>query len=125
MAEQEWMQIRERSAGGVPVVDVAGRMVLAEGESDNVLRDRVTEILAQGRRNIVVNLSQVTQVDTSGLKQLLAAHLAISRGGGRLCLASPTKRIKDLLGITRLNTLFEIYDSDQAAIDSFRKNVES
>jgi anti-sigma B factor antagonist len=119
MREQDWMQIRERPAGGIAVIDVSGRMVLAEGEIDSLLRDRVAELIAEGQRHIVVNLSQVTQVDTSGLKQLLAAHLAVSRLGGHLRLANPTKRIRDLLGITRLNTLFEIFDTEQAALDSF------
>jgi anti-sigma B factor antagonist len=119
MTEQEWMEIRVRAAGDVVVVEVIGRMVLTEGEIDSLLRDRVAELIAQGHRHIVVNLSQVTQVDTSGLKQLLAAHLAVSRLGGQLRLATPTKRIRDLLGITRLNTLFELFDSEQAAIDSF------
>jgi anti-sigma B factor antagonist len=119
MTEQEWMQIRERHAGTVAVVDVIGRMVLTEGEIDSLLRDRVADLITQGHQNIVVNLSQVTQVDTSGLKQLLAARLAVNRLGGHLRLANATKRIRDLLGITRLNTLFEIFDSEQAAIDSF------
>ena len=113
------MELREREAGLVAVIDVIGRMVLTDGESDNLLRDRVADLMDQGRQQIVVNLSQAGQVDTSGLKQLLAAHLAVTRRGGQLRLASPTKRIRDLLGITRLNTLFEIFDSEHAAIESF------
>jgi anti-sigma B factor antagonist len=119
MTDKEWMEIRERPAGEVAVVDVIGRMVLTEGEIDSLLRDRITDLIGRGYQHIVVNLSQVTQVDTSGLKQLLAAHLAVSRLGGHLRLANPTKRIRDLLGITRLNTLFEIFDSEKAAVDSF------
>ena len=119
MTDQDWMTIRERPAGAVAVVDVIGRMVLTEGDIDSLLRDRVADLIAQGHQHIVVNLSQVTQVDTSGLKQLLAAHLAVTRLGGHLRLANPTKRIRDLLGITRLNTLFEVFDNEQAAIDGF------
>jgi anti-sigma B factor antagonist len=119
MTEHDWMEIRHRPAGGVAVIDVIGRMVLTEGEIDSLLRDRVADLIAEGHRHIVVNLSQVTQVDTSGLKQLLAAHLAVTRLGAHLRLAHPTKRIRDLLGITRLNTLFEIFESEQAALDSF------
>ena len=119
MTEQDWMEIRQRPAGAVVIIDVIGRMVLTEGEIDSLLRDRVADLIGQGHRQIVVNLSQVTQVDTSGLKQLLAAHLAVGRLGGHLLLANPTKRIRDLLGITRLNTLFEIFDGEQAALDSF------
>jgi anti-sigma B factor antagonist len=113
------VEIREREAGRVAVIDISGRMVLTDGESDSLLRDRVAELVTQGRQHIVVTLSHVTQVDTSGLKQLLAAHLAVTRRGGQLLLANPTKRIRDLLGITRLNTLFEIFDSEQEAIQSF------
>jgi anti-sigma B factor antagonist len=127
MTEQEWMEIRQRPAGAIMIIDVIGRMVLTEGEIDSLLRDHVSNLIAQGHRQIVVNLSQVTQVDTSGLKQLLAAHLAVTRLGGHLLLATPTKRIRDLLGITRLNTLFEIFDTEQAAIDSFaaRPNLKT
>jgi anti-sigma B factor antagonist len=113
------MEIRERESGHVAVIDVIGRMVLTEGEDESLLRDRVADLLGDGRKQIVVNLSQVGQVDTSGLKQLLAAHLAVTRRGGRLRLASPTRRIRDLLGITRLNTLFEIFETEQAAVESF------
>jgi anti-sigma B factor antagonist len=119
MTERDRMEIRERSAGPVAVVEIIGRMVLSEGEGDSLLRDLVADLMAQGRNQVVVNLSRVTQVDTSGLKELLAAHLAITRLGGHLRLANPTKRIRDLLGITRLNTLFEIFDTEQAAVASF------
>ena len=124
MTDQEWMEIRERPVGAVTVVDVIGRMVLTEGEIDALLRDRIAELIARGRQDIVVNLSQVAQVDTSGLKQLLAAHLVVARLGGHLRLANPTKRIRDLLAITRLNSLFELYDTEQAAIDSFAANAD-
>jgi anti-sigma B factor antagonist len=127
MTEQEWMEIRQRPAGEIVIIDVIGRMVLTEGEIDSLLRDHVSDLITHDHRQIVVNLSQVTQVDTSGLKQLLAAHLAVTRLGGHLLLANPTKRIRDLLGITRLNTLFEIFETEQAAIDSFaaRSNLKT
>ena len=123
MTEQQSMEIRVRTVGEVAVLEVTGRMVLTEGETDSLLRDRVADLIAQGHRHIVVTLSQVTQVDTSGLKQLLAAHLAVTRLGGQLRLANPTKRIRGLLGITRLNTLFEMFDSEQAAIDSLARST--
>jgi anti-sigma B factor antagonist len=117
MSEQYGMEIRERREGGVAIVDVIGRMVLTEGESDGLLRDRVLRLVAEGHGCVIVNLAQVTQVDTSGLKQLLAAHLGMSRRSARMVLANPTKRIRDVLAITRLNTLFEVYDSEAAAVE--------
>lgn len=118
MTERDGMEIRERRAGTVVIIDVAGRMVLTEGESDSLLRDRVLELAGDGIVHVVVNLSQVVQVDTSGLKQLLSAHLSASRRGARLVLANPTRRIRDVLAITRLNTLFEVFETEAAAIES-------
>lgn len=118
MTERNGMEIRERNEGGLVIIDVVGRMVLTEGENDSLVRDRVLELIDEGRLHAIVNLSGVTQVDTSGLKQLLGAHLAVNRRGARLLLANPTRRIRDLLAITRLNTLFEIFDTEAAAIES-------
>jgi anti-sigma B factor antagonist len=117
MTERYGIEIRERREGHVVVVDLVGRMVLTEGESDSLLRDRVLGLVDEGHLQVIVNLSQVAQVDTSGLKQLLSAHLGMSRRGARLVLANPTKRIRDLLAVTRLNTLFEVFDTEAAAID--------
>jgi anti-sigma B factor antagonist len=111
------MEIRERRVGGIAVLDVIGRMVLGEGERDSLLRDHALDLLAQGQQHIVLNVSQVTQVDTSGLKELLAAHFAVTRGGGHLRLASPAPRVRDVLAITRLNSLFEVFDTEEDAID--------
>lgn len=118
MTERNGMEIRERRAGTVVVVDVVGRMVLTEGESDSLLRDRILAFVDEGSLHVVVNLSQVGQVDTSGLKQLLSAHLTASRRGARLLLANPTRRIRDVLAITRLNTLFEVFETEAEALES-------
>lgn len=118
MTVRSGMEIRERHEGGLVIIDVVGRMVLTEGEDDSLLRDRIVGLIDKGRLHVIVNLSRVTQVDTSGLKQLLGAHLALSRRGARLLLANPTRRIRDLLAITRLDTLFEIFDTEAAAIES-------
>jgi anti-sigma B factor antagonist len=115
------MQLHERTVGDVSVLDVTGRMVLSERSSDTLFRSTIADLLSVGRRQLVVNLSQVSQVDTSGLTALVTAHLTASKRGGALKLVSPTKRIRDLLGVTRLNTLFEIFDSEDAAVESFRE----
>ena len=113
------MQIREREVGEIAVLDVIGRMVLSERTSDNLFRNTVADLLDIGRRQLVINLAQVSQVDTSGLTALVSAHLTAAKRGGALKLVSPTKRVRDLLGITRLNTLFEIFDNEDAAVASF------
>jgi len=113
------MQIRERASGDVAILDVVGRMVLSERESDALFRKTVADLLSVGRRQLVINLSQVTQVDTSGLTALVSAHLSASTRGGSLKLVNPTRRVRDLLGITRLNTLFEVFDGEDDAIASF------
>lgn len=114
------MEIRQRVVGDVAVIDVVGRMVLGERANDTLFRNAVAEQLFAGHGQLVVNLSQVTQVDTSGLTALVTAHLTATKRGGALRLANPIKRIRELLDITRLNTLFVVFDSDDEAIASFR-----
>lgn len=119
------MDIRQRVVGDVAVIDVVGRMVLGERANDTLFRNAVAEQLSAGKGQLVVNLSQVTQVDTSGLTALVTAHLTAAKRGGALKLANPIKRIRELLDITRLNTLFVVFDTEDEAIASFRSNAES
>ena len=113
------MEIRQRVVGSVAVIDVVGRMVLGERTNDTLFRNAVAEQLSAGRGQLVVNLSQVTQVDTSGLTALVTAHLSAAKRGGALKLADPIKRIRELLDITRLNTLFVVFDTEEEAVASF------
>ena len=115
------MEIRQRVVEGVAVIDVVGRMVLGERANDTLFRNAVTEQLTACQGQLVVNLSQVTQVDTSGLTALVTAHLSAAKRGGALKLADPIKRVRELLDITRLNTLFTVFDSEDDALASFRK----
>jgi anti-sigma B factor antagonist len=96
-------------------------MVLSERTSDALFRGTISDLLSIGRRQLIVNLAQVSQVDTSGLTALVNAHLTASKRGGALKVVNPTKRIRDLLGVTRLNTLFEIFDNEDEAVASFAK----
>ena len=116
------MEIRQRVVGDVAVLDVIGRMVLGERTNDMLFRNAVAEQLSAGNGQLIVNLSQVAQVDTSGLTALVTGHVTAAKRGGAFKLANPTKRIRDLLSITRLNTLFDVYDSEDEAIASFRNN---
>ena len=115
------MEIQQRLVGDVAVIDVIGRMVLGERTNDTLFKSAIAEQLAAGRGQLVVNLSQVTQVDTSGLTALVTAHVTAAKRGGALKLADPVKRIRELLAITRLNTLFDVFDSEDSALASFTK----
>lgn len=113
------MEIRQSAVGAVTVLDPVGKLVLSEGESDSLLKDTVTGLLRQGRRRFMVNLAHVSQVDTSGLTSLVAAQITVLKQGGQIKLLNPTKRLRELLGITRLNTFFEVFDTERDAIESF------
>jgi anti-sigma B factor antagonist len=103
--------------GEVTVVDAAGRITLGEGAS--TLRDSIKSLLAEGKKQIVLNLAEVSYVDSSGVGELVSSFTSASRAGGRLKLLGVTKRIKDLLQITKLYTVFEIFDDEASALASF------
>jgi anti-sigma B factor antagonist len=103
--------------GEVMVVDVAGRITLGEGSSN--LREGVRELLNQGKRKILLNLGDVSYIDSSGIGELVSAFTSVSNQNGQLKLLNLTKRVKDLLQITKLYTVFDIYDDEAHAIRSF------
>ena len=111
------MQIEERSAGDVTVLDLKGKMTLGEG--DELLRDKINSLIQQGRRKVVLNLEDVPYIDSAGLGEIVRTYTTITRQGGSLKLLNLTKRITDLLSITKLLTVFETYDSEADAIRSF------
>jgi anti-sigma B factor antagonist len=111
------MEISERKVANVAIVDVSGRIVASD--TLDRLKDKVTSLIFQGDKNIVINLGNVSYVDSSGLGALVACHGTAIRGGGSVKLANVTKRIQDLLIMTRLLTVFEAHDSEEAAIASF------
>ena len=111
------MQIEERSAGDVTVLDLKGKMTLGEG--DELLRDKINSLIQQGRRKIVLNLEDVPYIDSAGLGEIVRTYTTISRQGGSLKLLNLTKRITDLLSITKLLTVFDTYDSEADAVRSF------
>jgi anti-sigma B factor antagonist len=111
------MQIEERSVGDVKVLDLKGRVTLGEG--DELLKDKINSLLNQGHRKIVLNLAEVPYVDSAGLGEIVRTYTTVSRQGGSLKLLNLTKRITDLLSITKLLTVFETFDSETDAIRSF------
>ena len=111
------MQIDERTVGDVSILDVKGRITLGEG--DEILKDKVNTLLNGGRKKIVLNLADVPYVDSAGLGEIVRTYTTVSRQGGSLKLLNLTKRIEDLLSITKLLTVFDTYDSEADAIKSF------
>jgi anti-sigma B factor antagonist len=118
------MDIRERSLGVVTILDLSGRMVLDDDESDRRLADAVANVLAQGCRHIVVNLARVTQMDTSGLTALVRAHVAVVRRGARIKFVEPPPRIREVLKTTRLDALFDVSQTERDALETFGPEVK-
>lgn len=110
------MQIEQREVGEVVVLDLKGKMTLEEAE---LLRDKVNSLIQQGYRKLVLNLDGVPYIDSAGLGEIVRSYTTVSRQGGNLKLLNLTKRIQDLLSITKLLTVFETYESEQEAVRSF------
>lgn len=111
------IQVTNRQVGDVTVVDVAGRITLGEGAS--ALRENIRELVAKGNKKILLNLSDVSYIDSSGIGELVSAYTTVTNQGGTLKLLGLTKRVKDLLQITKLYTVFEVFESEPTAVRSF------
>ena len=116
------MQIDERTIGDVVVLDIKGRVQLGEG--DEMLKDKVNSLLNQGRKKIILNLAEVPYIDSAGLGEVVRTFTTVSRQGGNLKLLNLTKRITDLLAITKLLTVFETFDSENEAVKSFSASAK-
>src|ERR1041384_4344696 len=108
-----------RQVDGVTILDLSGRITLGEGSV--VLRDTIREVLGKGEKKILLNLGDVTYIDSSGIGELVSAFTAVRKEGGELKLLNLTKKVHDLLQITKLYTVFDIKDDETAAIKSFAK----
>jgi anti-anti-sigma factor len=113
--------IAERFVGRVTVLDIAGRLTIDHGAQ--YLKDTIDSLLTQGRTRIVLNLEGVPYIDSGGLGQLVASYSAVAKAGGGLTLLNVTSRNHDLLSITRLVTVFEAFDSEAEAVQSFAEAV--
>jgi anti-sigma B factor antagonist len=111
------MKIVERQVGDVLILDLHGKIMIGEG--DDALREAVTRLVDGGSTRIVLNLAEVPYVDSAGLGEIVRCYTTVSRKGGRLKLLHLTKKIKDLLSITKLLTVFETYDTEDEAVKSF------
>jgi anti-sigma B factor antagonist len=113
------MKASNRQVDGITVVDMSGRITLGEGSV--VLRDSIRDLIGKGQKKILLNLGDVTYIDSSGIGELVSAFTAVRREGGELKLLNLTKKVHDLLQITKLYTVFDIKDDEAAAIKSFGK----
>jgi anti-sigma B factor antagonist len=111
------VKIEERTVGPVVVLDMAGRLVA--GESQGRLKDKINSLVLQGRLQIVLNLAEVSYIDSTGLGELVASYSTVTRRNGQIKLLNLTTKVQDLMAICRLSTVFETFESEAKALSSF------
>jgi len=114
------MKATIRQVDSVTVVDVSGRITLGEGCAQ--LRELIRDQLTKGNKKILINLSDVSYIDSSGIGELVSAYTAVTNQGGQLKLLKLTKKVHDLLQITKLYTVFDVHDDEAEAVGSFEKS---
>jgi anti-sigma B factor antagonist len=112
------MDIVERTVSDVTILDLKGKMTLGEG--DELLKDKINSLLAAGKKKLLLNLEGVPYIDSAGLGEVVRTYTTVSRQGGSLKLLNLTKRIEDLLSITKLLTVFDTFDSEAEAVKSYK-----
>jgi len=111
------VKIEERTVGPVVVLDMAGRLVA--GESQGRLKDKINSLTMQGRLQILLNLGEVSYIDSTGLGELVSSYSTVTRHSGHIKLVNLTEKVQDLIAICRLSTVFETFDSEADALSSF------
>jgi anti-sigma B factor antagonist len=113
------MKASTRQVDGITIVDLSGRITLGEGSV--VLRDTIRDVVSQGNKRILLNLGDVTYIDSSGIGELVSAFTSVRNQGGELKLLNLTKKVHDLLQITKLYTVFDVRDDEATAVGAFSK----
>ncbi len=111
------LNISERQAGDVTILDMDGKVTIGEGSV--ALRTTIRRLLGEGKKNILLNLGSVGYIDSSGIGELVSSFTSVNKEGGTLKLLNLTQKIQDLLAITKLLTVFDVYDDEGAALGSF------
>ena len=111
------VKLSTRQVGDVTVIDAHGRITLGEGSS--TFRDSLRDLSAKGSKKLLLNLGDVSYIDSSGIGEMVSGFTSVTNQGGQLKLLNLTKRLKDLLQITKLYTVFEVFDDEAAAVRSF------
>lgn len=111
------MKITERTVGALTILDLSGKLTIGDGAQ--LLKDKTESLVFQGRKQVIVNLAEVPYIDSGGLGQLVASYTSLTKAGGRLTLLGVNTKNHDLLSITRLVSVFETFDTERAAIESY------
>jgi anti-sigma B factor antagonist len=111
------VKLTTRQVGDVSVIDAVGRITLGEGSS--IFRETLRELMAKGHKKILLNLGDVSYIDSSGIGELVSGFTTVTNQGGQLKLLNLNKRVKDLLQITKLYTVFEVFEDEATAVRSF------
>ena len=113
------MSISSRTVDGVIVLDLAGRITM--GEASVELRNKIRDLVKSGEKSILLNLGEVSYMDSSGIGELVSAYASVSSQGGQLKLLNLTRKLHELLAITKLLTVFDTYENEKEALQSYRK----
>jgi len=111
------VKLTTRQVGDVSVMDAVGRITLGEGSS--VFRETLRELVTKGQKKVLLNLADVSYIDSSGIGELVSGFTSVTNQGGQLKLLNLNKRVEDLLQITKLYTVFEVFEDEAAAVRSF------
>ncbi len=111
------VKLTTRQVGDVSVMDAVGRITLGEGSS--VFRETLRDLVVKGQKKVLLNLGDVSYIDSSGIGELVSGFTSVTNQGGQLKLLNLNKRVKDLLQITKLYTVFEVFEDEAAAVRSF------
>ena len=112
------LNISERHVGDVTILDMDGKITIGEGSV--ALRTAIRRLLEEGKKKILLNLAKVGYIDSSGIGELVSSYTAINKEGGELKLLNLTQKLQDLLTITKLRTVFDVYESEEEALASFK-----
>jgi anti-sigma B factor antagonist len=113
---EKTMKIRTRSVGDVRILDIDGQIIL--GQETKIVRSTIKDLLHNGVRNMVLNLAEVNYIDSSGVGELVSSFTTVAKEGGQLKLLNLTTKVREILAITRLLTIFQVYDNEQAAVSA-------
>ena len=112
------LDIQTREVNGVTLVELVGKIIL--GEESSALREKIKDLIAAGKTKILLNLARISFIDSAGVGTLVSAYTSARSQGGEVKLSSLTKKFRETLQVTRLLTVFEVFDDDQAAVASFK-----